>query len=143
MTSHVHYALADAASFANRRILVIGAGDVAMETAIALSRQPGTDVVMSYRGAELRRGRARNIAELQRRIAAGAVRMIWSSDVAALATGTATLSTPSGTQIVGCDSIFVLIGSDAAPAAGDLLSRLTNPLPALQTDRPHHAFDTR
>jgi thioredoxin reductase/NAD-dependent dihydropyrimidine dehydrogenase PreA subunit len=143
MASHVHYALADAASFAHRRILVVGAGDVAMETAIALSRQPGTDVVMSYRGADLRRGRARNIAELRRRIAAGAVRMIWSSEVSALTTGTATLATPSGTHIVGCDSIFVMIGSDAAPAAGDLLSRLTNPLPTLQTDRPHHAFDTR
>jgi hypothetical protein len=46
-------------------------------------------------------------------------------------------------QIIGCDSVFVMIGSDAATAGNDLLARLTNPLPALQTDPPHHAFDTR
>ncbi|HUQ01374.1 MAG TPA: NAD(P)-binding domain-containing protein [Kofleriaceae bacterium] len=135
MTAHVHYALADAASFAGRRVVIVGAGDVAMETAIALSRQPGTEVVLSYRGADLRRGRARNIAELRRRIAAGAVRAHWSSELTALAPGTATLTTPAGPIPVGCDSLFVLIGTEA--------SHLTHTWRAAQTEPPHHAFDTR
>jgi thioredoxin reductase len=143
MASHVHYALADAATFAGRSIVIVGAGDVAMETAIALSRQPGTTVVLSYRGTELRRGRARNLAELRRRITAGAVHVVWSSEVAALAPGTVTLSTPAGPRAVGCDSLFVMIGSEAAAAGDDLLSVLTQPLRALQTEPPHHAFDTR
>ena len=143
MAAHVHYALADAASFAGRRVVIVGAGDVAMESAIALSRQPGTAVVVSYRGAELRRGRARNLAELRRRIAAGAVRVVWSSEVIAVAPGTATLATPAGPVHVGCDSLFVMIGAEAAPAGTDLLSRLTHALQARETDPPHHAFDTR
>ncbi len=143
MAAHVHYALADAASFAGRRVVIVGAGDVAMETAIALSRQPGTDVVVSYRGAELRRGRARNLAELRRRIAAGAVRVVWSSEVTAVDPGAVTLGTPSGPMHVPCDSLFVMIGSEAAPDGSDLLSRLTPTLRARQTDPPHHAFDTR
>jgi thioredoxin reductase/NAD-dependent dihydropyrimidine dehydrogenase PreA subunit len=135
MAAHVHYALADAASFAGRRVLVVGAGDVAMETAIALSRQPGTAVALSYRGPDLRRGRARNIAELRRRIAAGAVRAHWSSEVTALAPGAATLATPAGPLRVACDSLFVLIGSE--------VSHLTHTWRAAQTEPPHHAFDTR
>jgi hypothetical protein len=114
-----------------------------METAVALSRQPGAAVVLSYRGTALRRGRARNLAELERRIAAGAVRVVWASEVTALAAGAATLTTPGGPVRVGCDSLFVMIGSETAPAGDDLLSRLTKDLRAAQTDRPHHAFDTR
>jgi thioredoxin reductase len=109
---HVHYALADARSFAGRRCLVVGLGDVAMETAIALSRQPGTEVTVSYRGDDFRRGRARNIAEVRRRAAAGALRLLWRSEVTSVARGVVTLATPDGAVEVGCDSLFVLIGSD-------------------------------
>ncbi|MBZ0235876.1 MAG: hypothetical protein K8M05_26340, partial [Deltaproteobacteria bacterium] len=74
---------------------------------------------------------------------AGAVRVVWSSEVIAVAPGTATLATPAGPVHVGCDSLFVMIGAEAAPAGTDLLSRLTHALQARETDPPHHAFDTR
>jgi thioredoxin reductase len=92
-------------------VLVVGLGDVAMEAAIALSRQPGTSVVVCYRGDDFRRGKARNIAELRRRAAAGALRIVWRSEVARLADRRAFLSTPQGTAEVACDSVLVLIGS--------------------------------
>jgi len=112
----VHYSLADARSFAGRQVLVVGLGDVAMEAAIALSRQPGTEVVIAARAPEFRRGKARNIAEVRRRVAAGTLRVVWHSEVSALAPGRATLATPTGALVVPCDSVFVLIG--AIPAEG-------------------------
>ncbi len=147
MTAHVHYALADAASFAGRQVVIVGLGDVAMESAIALSRQPGTEVVMVYRGTEFRRGRTRNIDELRRRIAAGAVRIAWRSEVVGLAPGRATVATAGGRQDVGCDALFVLIGAEpgAEPATGagtSLLSRLIRPVPASETDPQHHTFES-
>ncbi len=138
MTPNVHYALADAATFAGRRVVIVGAGDVAMETAIALSRQPGTEVVLSYRGTELQRGRARNIAELRRRVAAGAVRFVVQSELVALPPGRATLATPTGRHEVGCDALFVMIGAEPG---SDLLSRLTQGVRAAQTEPQHHAFE--
>jgi thioredoxin reductase len=108
---HVHYSLADARSFAGRRVLVVGLGDVAMEAAVALASQPGTEVVVAARAPEFRRGKARNIAEMRRRVASGALRVEWESEVAAVLPGRATLATPRGPREVACDSIFVLIGS--------------------------------
>ncbi len=111
MVDHVHYSLADARSFAGRRVLVVGLGDVAMEAAIALSRQPATEVVVAARATEFRRGKARNIAEIRRRVASGNVRVVWQSEVAALHPGRVELATPTGTVEVACDAVFVLIGS--------------------------------
>jgi thioredoxin reductase len=116
LAGDVHYSLADARSFAGRRVLVVGLGDVAMEAAVALSRQPGTEVVIAARAPEFRRGKARNIAEVRRRVAAGTLRVVWQSEVASLAPGRATLATPTGPLVVPCDSVFVLIG--AIPAEG-------------------------
>jgi thioredoxin reductase/NAD-dependent dihydropyrimidine dehydrogenase PreA subunit len=109
----VHYSLADARSFAGRRVLVVGLGDVAMEAATALSRQPGTEVTVSYRGDDFRRGKARNIAELRRREAASAVRIVWRTELRDLATGPdrAVLSSPHGTVEIPCDAAFLFIGS--------------------------------
>jgi thioredoxin reductase len=113
MASDVHYSLADARSFAGRRIVVVGLGDVAMEAAIALSSQPGTEVTLVVRAPEFRRGKARNIAEVRRRIASGTIRVAWQSEVTAMTTQCVTLT--GGTE-VSCDSVFVLIGS--IPAEG-------------------------
>lgn len=110
---HVHYALADAESFAGRRVLVVGLGDVAMETAIALSRQAGTRVTVSYRGAEFRRGKARNIAEMRRRAAAGSLRICFETEVARLDAGRAVLRGRAGELEIPCDSVFVMIGREA------------------------------
>ncbi|HEV7559742.1 MAG TPA: NAD(P)-binding domain-containing protein, partial [Kofleriaceae bacterium] len=113
MASDVHYSLADARSFAGRRVVVVGLGDVAMEAAIALSSQPGTDVTLVVRAPEFRRGKARNIAEVRRRIASGTIRVAWESEVTAIAAGRVTLT---GALEAPCDSMFVLIGS--IPAEG-------------------------
>jgi len=113
MAGDVHFSLADARSFAGRRVVVVGAGDVAMEAAIALSSQPGTDVTLVVRAPEFRRGKARNIAEVRRRITSGTIRVAWESEVTAIAGSRVTLT---GAVDVPCDSVFVLIGS--IPAEG-------------------------
>ena len=111
MAERVFYSLADARSFAGQQTLVVGLGDVAMEAAIALSRQPGTAVTVSYRGADFRRGKARTIAEFRRRMDAGAIRALFSTEVVSLMAGRAELASAEGLVTVACDAVFVLIGS--------------------------------
>jgi thioredoxin reductase len=111
----VHYALADARSFAGRRLLVVGLGDVAMESAIALARQAETHVELAARGTTFRRGKSRNVAEVERLVAAGRLTIHWSTEVGAFG--------PSGDTVAlirrdtgeirehRFDAVFVMIGS--------------------------------
>ena len=114
MADRVHYRLADARSFAGQRVLVVGLGDVAMEAAIALSRQPDTHVTVSYRGDGFPRGKARNIAEMRRAIDAKRLDVVWQSEVTSIEPSRVIVQTPAGERSIECDAVFVMIGAVAS-----------------------------
>ena len=107
----VHYAMADARSFAGRSVLVVGLGDVAMETAIALCRQPDTTVQIAYRGDGFRRGKSRNVREIERLVRAGRLQLHWSTEVEAFSERGVTLRSAEGSVACAADAVFVMIGS--------------------------------
>lgn len=111
----VSRALADARSFAGKRVLVVGLGDAAMEAAVALAAQPGTSVVVSYRGAGFSRGKARNIEALEACVARGQVKLELESTVIEARAGGAVLRTPRGEESIDVDAILALLGG--APSA--------------------------
>jgi thioredoxin reductase len=107
----VFYSLADARSFAGQRVVVVGLGDTAMETAIALAHQPGTDVTISYRGSGFRRGKARNIDELRRLLERGRLKIRFETEVARMERGSIALRAKTGSESLATDAVFVMIGS--------------------------------
>jgi thioredoxin reductase len=109
--SKVHYHLADARSFEGKRVVVVGLGDVAMETALALGRQSGTTVTVVHRGKSFTRGKARNIDELKRMADTGRVTVHFESEVTAISKDRVTLHAPRGDDRVAYDALFVMIGS--------------------------------
>ncbi|MDC0743505.1 NAD(P)-binding domain-containing protein [Polyangium mundeleinium] len=109
--ARVHYHLADARSFEGKRVLVVGLGDVAMEIAVALARQPGTTVTVIHRGPTFTRGKSRNIDEVKRMHAAGRLSLRFETEIAALAPDAATLRARGRDERVPSDAVFVLIGS--------------------------------
>ncbi|MEJ7731367.1 MAG: NAD(P)-binding domain-containing protein [Polyangiaceae bacterium] len=111
VVSRVHYHLADARSFAGQRVLVVGLGDVAMEAAAALARQPGTTVTVAYRGNGFRRGKTRNIEELNRLVEAGRATRLFDTEVEDIRPDGALLRGRSGSQRLPCDAVLVLIGN--------------------------------
>ncbi len=120
----VHYSLADAASFRGKRVLIVGLGDSAMEAALALSRQPGTRVTVSYRGTEFVRGKARNVKEFQRAVAEGRVALLPSTRLVEVGLSSASLAPSTGEgprKTLGNDAVLVLIGG---VPAWDLLASI-------------------
>ncbi|MBX3213161.1 MAG: NAD(P)-binding domain-containing protein [Labilithrix sp.] len=119
----VHYALADARSFAGKRVVVVGLGDTAMEAALALARQPGTSVTISYRGKRFARGKAKNIAEVEALVAQKRLKIFFETVPVAITKTTVTLAgvgLHGGRRGVGADAMLVLVGG---VPAWDLLTR--------------------
>ncbi len=109
--ARVYYHLSDAKSFEGKRVLVVGLGDVAMEAAVALSRQPSTAVTIVHRGESFSRGKSRNIAEVERLVATGRIGLRLGTGITAITPEQVTVRGPKGEATLGYDAVLVMIGS--------------------------------
>jgi thioredoxin reductase len=118
----VSYSLADARTFAGKEVIVVGLGDSAMEAAIALARQPGCQVTVSYRGADFGRGKSRNVSEMKSLAARGKIRLELGSSVRRVDHRQLTLDIHGKPKILSFDAVLVMIGgtpsSELLSAAG-------------------------
>lgn len=110
----VVYSLVDAQAYSDRRILVVGGGDSAVETAVALSEQPGNRVTLSYRRDAWFRIRSRNEEHLAAAVARGTIDVVLRSRVVEIRPDAVELEVDDGdaveTRILANDDVFVMIG---------------------------------
>jgi thioredoxin reductase len=119
----VAYGLADARSFEGKRVVIAGLGDSAMEAALALARQPGTSVTITYRGTRFVRGKSKNIAEIESLVAQRKIKLLFETVPVAITRNAVILAGTGphgGRRSVGADALLVLIGG---VPAWDLLTR--------------------
>jgi thioredoxin reductase (NADPH) len=79
--SKVVYRLVDPEQYSGKRVLVVGGGDSAIEAAVAIAEQPGTKVLLSYRGDAFGRVKQKNRERLEAAETAGQVTVLLSSNV--------------------------------------------------------------
>jgi dihydropyrimidine dehydrogenase (NAD+) subunit PreT len=111
-SSKVAYSLMDAQSYTQRRILVVGGGDSAIEAALGLAEQEGNQVTLSYRRAHFNRLKLRNEERIQEAIRAGHVECLYESEVRAIESSEVELGvgdTPRVLRIPN-DDVFVFAG---------------------------------
>lgn len=116
--ARVHYELSDAQAFAGQRVVVVGLGDVAMEAALALAAQAGTQVSVLSRGLGFRRGKRRNIDALSGLVSRGRVRLEFESEIVTVGLRSVDVLVRDTRHSLDYDALFVLIGS---LPAGELL----------------------
>jgi len=75
----VMYRLIEADHYVNKRILVVGGGDSAIEAAMGLGHQVGNQVTLSYRKEAFTRIKERNAQRIQESIRKGKVKAIFNS----------------------------------------------------------------
>ncbi len=75
----VMYRLIEADHYRNKRILVVGGGDSAVEAAMGLAQQPGNRVTLSYRRQEFMRIKERNAQRIRQFAAAGIIKVVFNS----------------------------------------------------------------
>lgn len=108
----VFYDIMEMEAFRGGRVLVVGGGDSALESAVGLATQPDTEVTLSYRGREFARAKERNIARLGEAEASGSLRVLRESEVTAIEPDRVRLARPEGPLELPNDHVIVRIGGE-------------------------------
>lgn len=110
----VQYQLDDPAEYRNETIVIVGAGDAAIENALALSTQ--NRVTLVNRRDDFDRAREGNRDAVLKAIEQGRLRVVYNAGVASVAMtaaqrGVITLSTPQGAAPIDCQRIIARLGA--------------------------------
>jgi thioredoxin reductase len=108
----VIYDVSEMEIFRGRRILVVGGGESAAESALGLAGQMDAEVTLSYRGSAIQRVGPRNAEKLETAVGAGRIRLMLGSQVRAIQSERVTLATAGGEVAVPNDDVVVRIGGD-------------------------------
>ncbi len=110
----VSYGLMDARAYSGQELLVVGGGNSAVEAALALSEGADNRVTLSYRKAHFFRLRGQNEERLQAALAAGKLRVVYSSQVRSIDPTSVELAlVDGGQQRLPNDHVFILAGGQA------------------------------
>lgn len=108
----VIYDVVDMESFAGQRMLVVGGGDSAVESAVGLARQEGTTVILSYRGDAFARVKERNREHLEQSVHCGRLRVVLNSQVREIRPDAVVLDVGGREEIVPNDGVVIRIGGE-------------------------------
>jgi thioredoxin reductase/Pyruvate/2-oxoacid:ferredoxin oxidoreductase delta subunit len=109
----VVYDIVEMEVFSGRRVLVVGGGDSAIESAVGLANQQDTVVTLSYRGDAFSRIKDRNRAKIDQAQADGRVRVLLRSIVREIRRDIVVLDVAGESTILPNDDVIVRIGGDA------------------------------
>lgn len=110
--SKVCYRLIEAEAYKNCKVLVVGGGDSAVEAAIAIATQPGSQVTVSYRKGEFTRIKERNESHIQEAIRKRTIRVAFNSNVQQINETSVILCTENGVEEIENDAVFIFAGGE-------------------------------
>lgn len=106
----VVYRLVDPQQYRGQKILVVGGGDSALEAALSLCEEPGTEVTLSYRGAAFNRVKLKNRERLAAAMDAGHMRVELGSQVLRITAEEVLLKLADGEALRANDAVIVCAG---------------------------------
>jgi thioredoxin reductase (NADPH) len=108
----VFYDIVEMEAFRGRRVLVVGGGDSAIESALGLANQPGTTVHLAHRGDAFPRIKDRNRVKLETAVEAGKVTLLLTTRVLEVGRESVALERRGKTTALPNDDVIVRIGGD-------------------------------
>ncbi len=106
----VMYRLIEADHYINKKILVVGGGDSAIEAAMGLGHQIGNQVTLSYRKDMFSRIKDRNAKRIEDCIQTGKVKVVFNSAPVEIKEGTVVLEVKGELQEIPNDYVWVFAG---------------------------------
>jgi thioredoxin reductase/ferredoxin len=106
----VTYKLIDPEQYRNQRVLIVGGGDSALESAISIGEEPGTEVTLSYRSAAFSRAKQKNRKRLEAAEAEKRVRVLLESNVKSISADAVELDYRGETLTLPNDAVIINAG---------------------------------
>jgi thioredoxin reductase (NADPH) len=106
----VVYRLTDPEQYRNQHVLIVGGGDSALEAALAIAEEPGTTVMLSYRGDAFGRVKEKNRQRLQEMEKKGRIKILLQSNVKKIEPGKVTLDHAGKMMEIRNDAVIVSAG---------------------------------
>ncbi len=108
----VMYRLIEADHYVNKRILVVGGGDSAVEAAMGLAHQIGNHVTLSYRKGAFSRLKDRNAQRVEECMRSGKVKVVFSSTPVEFRQDSTLLEVEGSLQEIPNDYVWIFAGGD-------------------------------
>jgi thioredoxin reductase (NADPH) len=112
----VMYRLIEADHYVNKRILVVGGGDSAIEAAMGLGHQVGNQVTLSYRKEAFSRIKERNAQRIQESVRKGKVKVVFNSNPAEFKEDAVVLDVNGKLQEIPNDFVWIFAGGEPPTA---------------------------
>jgi thioredoxin reductase (NADPH) len=112
----VMYRLIEADHYVNKRILVVGGGDSAIEAAMGLAHQVGNQVTLSYRKEAFSRIKERNAQRIQECIRKGKLKVIFNSNPVEFKPDAVVLDIQGKLQPIPNDYVWIFAGGEPPTA---------------------------
>jgi thioredoxin reductase len=106
----VMYRLIEADQYINKRILVVGGGDSAVEAAMGLAHQRGNQVTLSYRKEAFTRLKTRNANRIQDCMRSGKVKALFNSSPVEFKSDVVILNINGSLQEIANDFVWIFAG---------------------------------
>jgi thioredoxin reductase (NADPH) len=108
----VMYRLIEADHYVNKKILIIGGGDSAVEAAMGLASQVGNTVTLSYRQGSFSRIKERNSQRLEDFVRKGKLKVVLNSSPVEFTVDSAILEVNGVAQRIPNDFVWIFAGGD-------------------------------
>jgi thioredoxin reductase/Pyruvate/2-oxoacid:ferredoxin oxidoreductase delta subunit len=112
----VMYRLIEVDHYVNKKILVVGGGDSAVEAAMGLAYQTGNQVTLSYRKETFLRIKERNSKRIADAMRSGKVKVVFNSTPVEFRASSVLLDVNGSTQEIANDFVWIFAGGEAPSA---------------------------
>lgn len=112
----VMYRLIETDHYVNKRILIVGGGDSAVEAAMGLAYQVGNQVTLSYRKEAFTRLKERNEKRIEESIRKGKVKTLFNSNPVEFRANSVVLDVGGKTQEIPNDYVWIFAGGEPPTA---------------------------
>jgi thioredoxin reductase len=106
----VQYALLDPADYVDRRVIVVGGGDSALEAAASIAEEQGAEVTLAYRSEAFTRAKKKNRQTVERLVGEARMNVMMETELESIESGSVTVSTPTGSRALANDAVIVCAG---------------------------------